>query len=66
MDCENSKGFMNCHSFKISVDDEESSSCKNKNKDTGRKHCKDGKKGADISIPRSAKDAAKITAEQIL
>ena len=44
-DCENSKGFMDCHSFKISIGDEESFSCKNKNKDTDSKHCKDGEKG---------------------
>ena len=42
-DCENSKGIMDCHSFKISIGDEESFSCKNK--DTDSKHCKDGKKG---------------------
>ena len=42
-DCENSKGFMDYHSFKISIGDEESFSCKNN--DTDSKHCKDGKKG---------------------
>ena len=42
-DCENSKGFMDCRSFKISIGDEESFSCKNN--DTDSKHCKDGKKG---------------------
>ena len=42
-DCENKKGFMDCHSFKISIGNEESFSCKNN--DTDSKHCKDGKKG---------------------
>ena len=43
--CENSKGFMDCHCFKVSIGDKESFSCKNKNKDTDSKHCKDGEKG---------------------
>ena len=42
-DCENSKDFMDYHSFKISIGDEESFSCKNN--DTDSKHCKDEKKG---------------------
>ena len=41
-DCENSKGFMDYHSFKISIGEEESFSCKYN--DTDSKNCKDGKK----------------------
>ena len=58
-DCKNSKGFMDYHSFKISIGDEESFSCKIN--DTDSKHCKDGK-SVDISTTKRATKAEKITA----